>query len=183
MEIVARAVRDDAAALAAARPDWHRGVRRYPVPVQLALGALEDVRASIAAPNEIVIVSCAPRRAGSPEVHAWVRQIFERERAGQPAPRMNPTHTLHVVDNLALSVAAISLATHAEGFGVGGAPAQAAMAIEYAAEALARGAREVLILAGDQEDATKASRAVGAAIVVRAGEGEDLAAWLEGVMP
>jgi 3-oxoacyl-[acyl-carrier-protein] synthase II len=168
VRLVTHALHTDAAALAAARPDWHRGVRRFPVPVQLALAALDDVRGHLAEPARATLIALAPTRAGSPEVHGWVRAIFERARAGQPAPRMNPTHTLHVVDNLALSAASIALGNREEGLGVGGAPGQVWQVRALAAEAFARGAREVVILGGDQLRADRPGPAAGAAVVLAA---------------
>lgn len=168
MRVAAQSIRTDLAAIAADLPELHRAVRRYPAPVQLVLAALEDVRGALRDPAGAILISLAPCQAGSPEIHAWVRQIFERSRAGQPPPRMNPTHTLHVVDNLALSAASIALGNREQGLGVGGAPSQARDVLALAAEAFARGAREVVILAGDQERATEPSPAHGAAVVLAA---------------
>ena len=167
MELVAQSIRTDLAAIATELPELHRAVRRYPAPVQLVLAALEDVRSALRDPAGATLISLAPCRAGSPEVHGWVRQIFERARAGQPPPRMNPTHTLHVVDNLALSAASIALGNREQGYGVGGAPSQAWDALALARDAFARGAREVVILAGDQESAYEVSPAFGSALVLR----------------
>lgn len=166
MHLIAHSIRTDLDALAAELPALHRAVRRYPPPVQLALGALEDVRGALRAPAKAALISLAPCQAGSPEVHDWVQQIFTRARAGQPPPRMNPTHTLHVVDNLALSVAAISLGNHEPGVGLGGAPGQAWEALEQARALLDGGIDEVVILAGDQDDATRPSPASGVALVL-----------------
>ena len=61
---------------------------------------------------------------------------------------MNPTYTLHAIDNLALSALAIDLQNHAPCLGLGGAAGQAWSALEWILEQPGDG--ETLLFAGDQ---------------------------------
>ena len=131
-------VRDDDPAL------W-RDVRRFNAPVQLAVAAAHAVLARAVAPREAALISLAPCHAGSPELHRWVREI----EAGDGV-KMNPTHTLHALDNLALSVLSIRLANHAWAMSLGGAAGMAWSALEMALERAELGDHEVVVVGGDQ---------------------------------
>ena len=68
--------------------------------------------------------------------------------------RVNPTYTLHAIDNLALSSLAIALGNRAPFLGLGGAPGQGWCALEFVLEQRdGHTAAETLILAGDQDEA------------------------------
>lgn len=141
MWLVASSVVDDLAALRASAL-W-RDVRRFNAPVQLAIAAGLDVATRARRPAEAALISLAPCETGSPELHHWVHDIA----SGKPGVRMNPTHTLHAVDNLALSVLAIRLEARGYGMGLGGAPGMLWVALELALE---RPEPEVIVVAGDQ---------------------------------
>ncbi|MEZ6186058.1 MAG: hypothetical protein R3F62_13735 [Planctomycetota bacterium] len=135
-------LRDDAAL-------WRR-VRRYPLSVQAALAAAEAVRPALVEPAAAALISLAPCVGGSAELQAWVEQIGAKAQTGTLAElRVNPTHTLHAVDNLALSDLALALGNHGYGLGLGGAPGQAWAALELVLE---RRDPEALVLAGDHGD-------------------------------
>ena len=149
--LVGSAVVDDLAALRAG-PLW-REVRRYNAPVQLAIAAgLEVARGA----SEAALIALAPCQPGSPELHRWVRDI-----AGAAGVRMNPTHTLHAVDNLALSVLSIQLGAHGYGMGLGGAPGMLWSALELVLE---RADPAAIVVAGDQRSGHEDSAATAIAL-------------------
>ncbi|MEJ7599634.1 MAG: hypothetical protein WKG01_17135 [Kofleriaceae bacterium] len=152
MYLVASAVVDDLAALRAG-PLW-RDVRRFNAPIQLAIAAgLAVGRTS----SEVALISLAPCQTGSPALHRWVHDIA----SGAPGVRMNPTHTLHAVDNLALSVLSIRLEARGYGMGLGGAPGMLWSALELVLE---RGDPEVIVVAGDQQTGHEDSAASAIAL-------------------
>jgi len=155
--LVASAERTDVATVRDGTPALWRELRRFNAPIQLAVAAAHEVATAARAPAEAAIVSLAPCQAGSPELHRWVRDI---EAGG--AVKMNPTHTLHAVDNLALSVLSIALGNHAWGISLGGAPGMLWVGLELVSE---RPEHELLLLAGDQEAGDRASPASGVALL------------------
>jgi hypothetical protein len=166
--LIASAQRTDLAAVRAEAPDLWRELRRFNAPAQLALAAAHDVAARARVAAEAALLALAPCQAGSPELFRWVTDV-ERRAATEPrAARMNPTHTLHVVDNLALSVLAIQLGNRAFGLGLGGSAGQLWSALEIVGERIARGDREVIVLAGDQESSERESPACGLALLFAA---------------
>lgn len=134
-----------------------RDLRRFNAPIQLAVAAAHEVVAHAVAPSEAAIISLAPCQAGSPELHDWIRKC-----ASGTAPKVNPTWTLHAVDNLALSVLSIALQNHAWGMSLGGAAGMASVALEMVLE---RAESEVIVLAGDQESGSEPSPALGIALL------------------
>ncbi len=157
MWLVASTVLADLAAVRDRKPALWRELRRFNAPIQLAVAAAHEVVAHATAPAEAAIISLAPCQAGSPDLHRWVREI---EAGG--AVKMNPTHTLHAVDNLALSVLSIALANHAWAMSLGGAPGMVWSALELAAE---RDEREVIVLGGDQVSGAEPSPAAAFAML------------------
>jgi len=80
--------------------------------------------------------------------------------------RMNPTQTLHAVDNLAMSAFAIAHRNHAYCLGLGGAAGQAWCGIEVVHERLNAGLEvESLLMAGDQDAAEDGSPGLGVALL------------------
>jgi hypothetical protein len=134
------------------RPQLWRRVRRFNLPVQLAVAAAAEVAADARDPAAAALLSLAPCHTGSPDLFAGVLALAAAERGKAGTLRVNPVVTLHAVDNLALSALAIALGNHAYGLGLGGGPGQAWAALEVAGERLADGREsEVLVMAGDQD--------------------------------
>ena len=158
--LVASAIADDVGALRQSAL-W-RDVRRFNAPVQLAIAAGLEVAAKARRPHDAALISLAPCETGSPELHRWVHDIAR----GQPGVRMNPTHTLHAVDNLALSVLGIRLETRGYGMGLGGAPGMLWVALELALERLEGDEAEVIVIAGDQESGHRDSPASAIALLL-----------------
>lgn len=159
--LVASAERADLAAIRDGAPSLWRELRRFNPPIQLAVAAARDVAACAHAPAEAALIALAPCQSGSPELHGWVRGI---EAGGQI--RVNPTHTLHAIDNLALSVLALGLGNHAYGMSLGGAAGMFWVGLELAVERLRDGGEhEVLVCGGDQATANQASPAAGFALL------------------
>src|SRR3954469_26050514 len=89
-------------------PELWRQVRRYNQPVQLALAAAEDVIQHSADPSTAAGISLAPCQPGSADLYRWGHVVTTGMANGTLGNlRMNPTQTLHAVDNLALSAFAI----------------------------------------------------------------------------
>jgi hypothetical protein len=154
--IAATAVERDLEPIARERPALWRNIRRFNVPVKLALAAADRVLPAIARPAEATLVALAPCRPGSPELRKISRELdaafANPERAGPL--RVNPIYTLHAIDNLGLSAFAIGLGNRAPAVCLGGAAGQAWSALEHARDALADGATEVVVFGGDQGDAS-----------------------------
>lgn len=155
MWLVASSEITDLAAVRDGKPALWRELRRFNAPIQLAVAAAHEVAAHAAAPAEAAIISVGPCASGSPELHAWVREID----AGR-TNKINPTHTLHAVDNLALSVLSIALANRGWATSLGGAMFFTALEL-----VLERDEQEMLVLAGDQIDGTMESPAAGVALL------------------
>ena len=155
MWLVASSEIDDLAVVRDGKPALWRELRRFNAPIQLAVAAAHEVVAHAAAPAEAALVSLAPCESGSPELHAWVHDIvLER------TTKINPTYTLHAVDNLALSVLSIALQNHGWSMGLGGGMFFSALEI-----VLERDEHEVIVLAGDQINGAIESPAAGVALL------------------
>ena len=140
---------------------WRR-VRRYNLPVQLALGAAEGVHPQLRDPAHAALVSLAPCLGGSAALHDWIERVGARAQSGTLGNlRINPVHTLHAIDNLALSDLALALGNHGYGLGLGGAPGQAWAALELLLE---RDDAEGLVLAGDHAGAEQLDAGLGVAL-------------------
>ena len=157
MFLVASSEITDLAVVRDGKPALWRDLRRFNAPIQLAVAAAHDVVARAIAPAELAILSLAPCHAGSPELHRWVRDIGRGV-----SMRVNPTHTLHAVDNLALSVLTMALGNRAYGMSFGGAAGMMWTALEIALE---REDNELLVLAGDQLSGFDPSPAAGVAML------------------
>ena len=164
--IASTAIAADPAAAEATHPELWRQARRFNLPVKLALTAAHDVAAQARAPAEARLVSLSPCHAGSPELwratHAFETNLAETGKAARV--RVNPTYTLHAIDNLALSALAIDLQNHAPCLGLGGAAGQAWSALEWILERPGDG--ETLLFAGDQS--ATGTAALGVAALFRA---------------
>src|SRR6185503_9447820 len=133
--------------------------------VQLALAAADDVMVHANDPSEVTIISLAPCQTGSADLFRWVNAVTSGVANGNLGElRMNPTQTLHAVDNLAMSALAIDYKNHADCLGLGGAPGQAWCALEAVLERFEDGAEEILVMAGDQEGEAL-DRRIGAALL------------------
>lgn len=156
----------DAARLAQEAPELWRRVRRFNLPVQLALAAAERVAARARDPRAAALVSVAPCRPGSVELWSWAHEHVGREQLARV--RLNPLYTLHIVDNLALSAFALAHGNQGWCLGVGGAAGQAWVALEAAWERVAEGHEdEALLLAGEVE-ANDEARGAGVALLLDA---------------
>lgn len=134
-------------------PKVWRQVRRFNLPVQLALAAAHRVMAYATDPSQVALISIAPCQNGSPAIfrlgHAFIDRL---ENNINDEFRINPTYSLHVIDNLALSSLSIAFKNHAYCLGLGGAPGQVWAGLEVVQDVLASGrATEALLMAGDQE--------------------------------
>lgn len=157
MYLVRSARWDDPARLRG-QPELWRRVRRFNLPVQLAVAAAEEVAAAAQDPAAAALLSLAPCHSGSPDLFAATLALAgsnqRREEVGSATSpvRVNPVVTLHAVDNLALSALAIAFGNRAYGLGLGGAPGQAWVALEIAHERFVDGRdSEILVVAGDQD--------------------------------
>jgi len=165
--LVAAAERRSAAQLPDEPARLRRDFRRFNLPVQLALAAATDVVPAAEDPASMAVVSLAPCQNGSPELYRWAETAIA---AGSSVPfgatRMNPTHTLHLIDNLALSAFAIAYGSDGYCLGVGGAPGQAWCGMEAVRDRLAGGReREGLLMAGDQDCTADATGGRGVALL------------------
>ena len=101
--LAASAQQSDLARIREATPELWRHVRRYNQPVQLALAAAEEVMQFSKDPSLAAVISLAPCQPGSPDLYRWGNVVTAGMAAGSLGNmRMNPTQTLHAVDNLAL---------------------------------------------------------------------------------
>ena len=145
----------DASALDAAAVDLGRDFRRFNLPVKLALAAAHAAASAARDKTQVTLVSLSPCRPGSPELWRATR-LFEgalHETGRASAVRVNPTYTLHAIDNLALSSLAIALGNRAPFLGLGGAPGQGWCALEAALEqGQGDAAAETCDLGGNQDE-------------------------------
>jgi hypothetical protein len=168
--LVASALKDDPAAVRQGSPEVWRQVRRYNLPVQLALAAAAEVVGSAADASALAVVSLAPCRPGSADLYRWGQVVTDGMARGDLGDtRMNPTQTLHAVDNLAMSAFAITHGNHAYCLGLGGAAGQAWVGVEAVRERLSAGREtEALLMASDQDCAEDWARGVGVALLFSA---------------
>lgn len=164
--LVASSVRSDIAAVRESGALW-RQIRRYNVPAQLALAAAEDVVPSAACVSKAAIVSVSPCHSGSTDLLRWSEVMVQRFLDGRLGDtRMNPTHTLHVVDNLAMSAFAIAHRNQAYCLGLGGAPGQAWAALEAVASRLEENREpEAFLIAGEQRCTREGETGEGVALL------------------
>lgn len=161
MYLVAASTCDDLAELRADGALWRR-VRRYNLPVQLALGAAERVHPQLRDPAHAAVLSLAPCWGGSAALHDWIERVGARAQSGTLGNlRINPVHTLHAIDNLALSDLALALGNQGYGLGLGSAPGQAWAALELLLE---RDDAEGLVLAGDHAGPDRLDAGLGVAL-------------------
>ena len=168
MYLVAAAERRSADKLPDEPARLRRDFRRFNLPVQLALAAATDVVPAAEEPATMAVVSLAPCQNGSPELYRGAEAAIAAGSGGGRfgSARMNPTYTLHVVDNLALSAFAIAYRSDGYCLGVGGAPGQAWCAVEMLRERLEAGReREGLLMAGDQARTADATGSRGVALL------------------
>ena len=164
--LVAAAERRDLGAIQKLSPETWRRVRRYNLPVQLALAAAEQVVTASRDPTSAVIISLAPCQPGSADLYRWGAVVTSGMSNGSLGDmRMNPTQTLHAVDNLAMSAFAITYGNRADCLGLGGAAGQAWCGLEAVMERIHGGAEEVLLMAGDQDTADESACGVGLALL------------------
>jgi hypothetical protein len=170
MYLVATAERRSADQLPSEPARLRRDFRRFNLPVQLTLAAATDVVPAAEDPASMAVVSLSPCQNGSPELYRWAEAaIAAGSGGGFGAARMNPTHTLHVIDNLALSAFAIAYRSDGYCLGVGGAPGQAWCGMEILRERLAGGReREGLLMAGDQASIADGTGSRGVALLFSA---------------
>lgn len=168
--LVASALKNDLAAIRQESPEVWRQVRRYNLPVQLALAAAWEVINSSFEPSALAVISLAPCQPGSADLYRWGQVVIKGMAQGNLGDlRMNPTQTLHAVDNLAMSAFAISQRNHAYCLGLGGAAGQAWAGIEAIQERLASGQEtEALLMAGDQDCAEDQATGIGVALLFSA---------------
>ena len=154
--IAAWAVERDASRIAADHPALWRDIRRFNLPVKLALAAAQRVLPALESPRTTHLIGLAPCRPGSPELRTISRDLDAGFARGSTKDlRVNPIYTLHAIDNLALSALSIRLENHEPVSCLGGAAGQAWEALDEAMHVLSTGAAtEVLIFGGDQSDAS-----------------------------
>ena len=167
MFLIASSQHSDLQRVRESSPELWRQVRRYNQPVQLALAAAEDVMKHSADPSSAAVISLAPCQPGSADLYRWGHVVTAGMSCGTLGNlRMNPTQTLHAVDNLALSAFAIAHGNRAYCLGLGGAAGQAWCGLEAVCERLAYGAEEeALLMAGDQDAAADGAPALGVALL------------------
>ena len=165
--LVAAAEASDLAKVRAEKPELWRHVRRYNKPVQLALAAADEVMTFSEDPATAAVISLAPCQPGSAELYSWGDIVTSGMASGTLGNlRMNPTQTLHAVDNLAMSAFAIAHRNHAYCLGLGGAAGQAWCGLEAVCERLDAGLEEeALLMAGDQDAAEDGAAALGVALL------------------
>jgi len=165
--LVASSQRNDLQVVRDSSPELWRQVRRYNQPVQLALAAAEGVIAHASDPSAAAVISLAPCQPGSADLYRWGHVVTAGMASGTLGNlRMNPTQTLHAVDNLALSAFAIAHNNRSYCLGLGGAAGQAWCGLEAVCERLAYGTEEeALLIAGDQDAAEDGAPALGVALL------------------
>jgi hypothetical protein len=153
MWLVASAVMRDLSTITTDLPGVWREIRRFNLPVKLAVAAAHRVAPRLTAPGEALLVGLAPCRPGSPELNKITRDLdvgFDDPlKAG--TLRVNPIYTMHAIDNLGISALAIALANDQRCANFGGAAGQAWVALEHVLE---QDAAEALVFGGDQTQAS-----------------------------
>lgn len=161
--LVASAQQSDLSRVRETTPELWRLVRRYNQPVQLALAAAEEVMRFSSDASSAAIISLAPCQPGSADLYRWGHVVVDGMAAGSLGNmRMNPTQTLHAVDNLALSAFAIAHGNRSYCLGLGGAAGQAWCGLEAVLESREE---EVLLMAGDQDAAEDGAAGMGVALL------------------
>ncbi len=165
--LVAAAKHDDLARVRGEKPELWRQVRRYNKPVQLALAAADEVMKFSQDASTAAVISLAPCQPGSADLYSWGNVVTSGMASGTLGNlRMNPTQTLHAVDNLAMSAFAIAHRNHAYCLGLGGAAGQAWCGVEAVCERLNAGREEeALLMAGDQDAAKDDAPGLGVALL------------------
>ncbi len=165
--LVAAAQEDDLAKVREVKPELWRQVRRYNQPVQLALAAADEVMRYSKNPSTAAVISLAPCQPGSADLYRWGHVVTSGMASGSLGNlRMNPTQTLHAVDNLAMSAFAIAHRNRAYCLGLGGAAGQAWCGLEAVYERLNAGLEEeALLMAGDQDAAEDGAPGLGVALL------------------
>ncbi|HSL54036.1 MAG TPA: hypothetical protein VK868_06555 [Pyrinomonadaceae bacterium] len=165
--LVAAAKHDDLARVRGEKPELWRQVRRYNKPVQLALAAADEVMRFSQDASTAAVISLAPCQPGSADLYSWGNVVTSGMASGTLGNlRMNPTQTLHAVDNLAMSAFAIAHRNHAYCLGLGGAAGQAWCGVEAVYERLDAGREEeALLMAGDQDAAKDDAPGLGVALL------------------
>ncbi|HUS28202.1 MAG TPA: hypothetical protein VMZ53_06825 [Kofleriaceae bacterium] len=154
--IAAWAVERDVSRIASDHPALWREIRRFNLPVKLALAAAQRVLPALESPKTARLIGLAPCRPGSPELRAISRDLDAGfARGSSKNLRVNPIYTLHAIDNLGLSALSLRLENREPVSCLGGAAGQAWEALDEAMLLLASGAvNEVLVFGGDQSDAS-----------------------------
>jgi hypothetical protein len=165
--LIAASEQRDLSMIRASNPDLWRQVRRYNKPVQLALAAADEVMKHSNDPATAAVISLAPCQPGSADLYRWGNVVTSGMASGTLGNlRMNPTQTLHAVDNLAMSAFAITHRNHAYCLGLGGAAGQAWCGLEAVHERLNAGLEEeALLMAGDQDAAEDDAAGLGVALL------------------
>lgn len=165
--LVASAQKNDLSSIRESSPELWRQVRRYNQPVQLALAAAEEVMGFSKNPSLAAVISLAPCQPGSADLYRWGHVVTAGMAKGSLGNlRMNPTQTLHAVDNLALSAFAIAHGNRSYCLGLGGAAGQAWCGLEAVLERLDEGAEEeALLMAGDQDAAEDGAPGLAVALL------------------
>ncbi|HEU4933551.1 MAG TPA: hypothetical protein VFT48_15810 [Pyrinomonadaceae bacterium] len=165
--LVGAAQESDLARVREKKPELWRQVRRYNKPVQLALAAADEVMKFSQDRSTAAVISLAPCQPGSPDLYRWGDVVTSGMASGTLGNmRMNPTQTLHAVDNLAMSAFAIAHRNHAYCLGLGGAAGQAWCGLEAVMERLEAGHEgEALLMAGDQDAAEDGAAGLGVALL------------------
>jgi hypothetical protein len=166
------AVVRETGSIATEHPALWREIRRFNLPVKLALAAAQRVIGGLPDPAAARLLGLAPCRPGSPELRKISRELDAGfERGSCASLRVNPIYTLHAIDNLALSALAIRIENRAPCVCFGGAAGQAFAALERALDETDEGAT-ALVFGGDQSDASWVGGgeddAAGVAVVVSA---------------
>src|SRR5678816_2060999 len=145
--LIAAAQQGDLAKVREENPELWRQVRRYNKPVQLALAAADEVMRFSVDPSTAAVISLAPCQPGSADLYRWGHVVTAGMASGTLGNlRMNPTQTLHAVDNLALSAFAIAHGNRSYCLGLGGAAGQAWCGLEAVSERLRHGQEEEALL-------------------------------------
>ena len=161
--LIAAAQKNDLSRIREESPELWRQVRRYNQPVQFALAAAEEVMRFSNDPSSAAVISLAPCRPGSADLYRWGDVVTAGMATGSLGNmRMNPTQTLHAVDNLALSAFAIAHGNRSYCLGLGGAAGQAWCGLEAVLE---RADEEALLMAGDQDAAEDRALGLGVALL------------------
>ena len=165
--LIAAAQKNDLSRIREESPELWRQVRRYNQPVQLALAAAEEVMRFLKDPSLAAVISLAPCQPGSADLYRWGNVVTAGMATGTLGNmRMNPTQTLHAVDNLALSAFAIAHGNRSYCLGLGGAAGQAWCGLEAVLERFNAGADEAaLLMAGDQDAAEDGAPGLGVALL------------------